>query len=279
MHIPAPSLSNYLFAYISVAMLTTTERDIWAESVRRLASQGTGVSEAFATVAAQHGKSPGTVKNACYSAGGNATRNHGNRLLTKEQDNRFLAVLISFSALRHALTPHQAPIEAKELFGASMSMRALKRRLSARKSELKATKSKLLAKKRIDPELLKEALEFCAQIAEMRARCSMKAENAVSYDEARAHVGQGGKAVIESGRKRKGQRQGFHGVSVGALASFACAAAKAIMSVWAQQERKRGSGCRQISSSKQAICFARLLAKAFCICRVFLRKRGPAEKK
>ena len=161
-------------------MLVATERDEWARSARRLASNGAGASEAFAIVAAQRGKKPGAAKNAYYSAGGNATRNRGNRLLAEEQDSHLLAVLAPFSALHHALTPQQALVEAKELFGASMSMRSLKRWLKARKSELKATKSKLLAKKRIDPELLKEAPELCAQATEMQTSYSMKAESAVA---------------------------------------------------------------------------------------------------
>ena len=69
----------------------------------------------------------------------------------------------------------------------------------------------------------------------------MKAESTVGYDEARAHVGHGGEAVIESRHKRKKQRQGFYGASVGTLASFISAAEKVIMSVWILKRGKSES--------------------------------------
>ena len=167
-----------------------------------------------------------------YRARGNISKSHGNRMLSKQQENILLSVLLVFSSLHHGLTPTQAREEVKTMFNLNISMATMKRFLKRHKDSLRVTKSKLLAAKRTDESTLDSVADFCASLEEMRGRYKMMAKNTINYDETRIFVGQGGESVIERKDKKRTQRKGFKGRAVGSLVSFIAADGAVLMSVW-----------------------------------------------
>lgn len=200
--------------FVDTSLVSSKNKDIF-QSVSLYILDGKKTSEAIKLVSENSGKSCSAARMAYYRGGGDLARVHGNRLLNSEQENMLVSILVVFSNLHNGLTHSQARIEVEHVLGVSISHRTLKRCIKRNEDRLTVKKSKLLSYRRMDPRVLGYVGTFCAQVMEMNERYPMVEGNVVNYDETRVYIGQGGETIIESKRKRRSQRKGIKGMSIG----------------------------------------------------------------
>ena len=197
-----------------------------------LIRSGNTAKAAEVKVANQMSLKPSHVHTLYHRIGRDVSRTHSNRMFMEEEEHVLLSILVTFSTIHHTLTPAQAREEVKLLFGKAVSAPTMKRFLKRHKDVLKVSKSKLLASKRSGMTTLHNVEEFCKRLQAVSERRKMMAANVINYDETRIFVGQGGKTVVERRDKRRSQRKGYKGRSIGSLVTFVSAAGQVLMSVW-----------------------------------------------
>ena len=216
-------------------------------SVEERVSLGDRSDDACLAAAEEFGANANTIRTLHFRLRDDAGRSHGNSKLTQEQGSALLPILVVFSNLHCGLTPQQARAVAEKVLGAQMHPRTLRRWIKKRKETITLRKSKVLAQKRMDPEIMDCVGEFCAQVTEMNKRFPMSGENLANCDETRAGVSDNGDIIIESARKRRASRKGFRGRMLGSLLSFASPAAGVIMSLWIFKSSKDAASGRGVA--------------------------------
>ena len=150
-----------------------------------LVQDGETLKKACEIVAGEVKKSEASVcKHFCCS-GGNPDKQHSLHKLTLEEENILTGIITVYSICHEALTVADVIAEVDLQFNVAVTKTWVKNFLQQHHNAIRARKTKLLAKKRIDPHMADQIADFCAQVETVSEFHPIQAGNVVNYNEMR----------------------------------------------------------------------------------------------
>lgn len=118
-----------------------------------------------------------------------------------------ISICIVYSICHHAFTVSDLIQEAENQFDVHVSSTWAKGFLSCHRNALKARKTKLLASKWLDPDMVENVVEFCAQVETVAEVYPMKGYNVVNYNETQVFLTSEGQIRLEHAAKLRAQKK------------------------------------------------------------------------
>ena len=156
-----------------------------ASHVRGLVADGVKLQDAIHDTSVQFAFKGHQIRDKYYAQGGSPTKTHGNRLLTREQEQTLRIMAVSFSASNIGWNKHMLAKAVLDTCGFVPSSRWCKAWIQSNKNWLSPRKSKHLSKKRSTDEMLEEVSSFCTAVEEARNTGNMTATTIVKRRENR----------------------------------------------------------------------------------------------
>ena len=185
------------------------------DRVSELIKSGSGVLDAIRSVSRETGMTVDALRCAYYRANIDRDRTHGNRLLTKRQEEVLLHLAVSFSVANKGWNMKIFKSVMKNLFDIQPERHWYKKWMTENKKYLSKRKSKFLAKKRTSSDMLAEVSSFIGQVEAVLAHTGMTADNVVNYDEARVCIDTNGELVMEFRWKERANASGNYAQVLG----------------------------------------------------------------
>ena len=217
-----------------------------AHLVQALVRSGCRVCDSLAKVSSETGTNIDALRSEYYRKYRVQERHHGNRLLTKRQEDVLLHLAVSFSACNKGWNRRLFRTVMKEVFDLSPSRHWMNDWTKANKKHLSQRKTKHLAKKRNSSDMLAEVESFIHQVEDQRTRTTMTASNVVNYDETRVAITTDGEVVLESKAKDRANSHGHHAQVLGSLLAFIAADGSVLCTFWISRADYNEEGVAQV---------------------------------
>ena len=203
-----------------------------------LINDGVKVGKAIQRVAVDRGFKPKHGRYIFDLCGGDLRKTHGNALLTKQQEDLVLGLLLALSSVNSPITRYQLKKLLALHAKVPVSEATVTRYLKKWSSKIQNRKTKALCHKRVTNATIDQVRLFSASVSLSSERWFMAAENVFNYDETRIALYSNGKLCLERVGKRRAEAKGFHGVTLGSLVPFVSADGKVWMSVYIMAAKK-----------------------------------------
>ncbi len=210
--------------------------------VQELLAEGTRAKKAYAIVASEFDTTPAAVRGRHQRSGGDTTKSHGLRLLTKDQEEVMLLLSIGFSAANLGLTNSLLRQLGWILWQKKLDRKWCLRWRLQHKEDLAPRRSKYLKNERADPSILDHIEAFIGVVELHRSKFDMRPHLVLNYDETIVTISTAGQIVLEKRDKERANTLVPSSTTLGSLLTFVCADGSVFVSFWIVKGKFDGDG-------------------------------------
>ena len=157
---------------------------------------------------------------------------HGNRLLSKGQEDTLMGILLAFSGSNCGLKPYHVKKAVKGAFGIKMHLSTARRVVKRNKHLLKERRAKRLTSGRNSSKSIEDTALFCDAVEEAMNYFPYKKHMVVNYDETRVCATDTDAVVYERCDKQRANLRGDRNNSLCSLLTFICADGSVLLTVY-----------------------------------------------